>query len=196
MLPHNCSCLLLPVFVAISACLPVSAATNTDAEGRLWGWENSGGQYSSCTYKTLIRTPVYLSWSSAPVCNGEPTTSNSVYDRSGRLWGWDSTEGGSGRSCSFRGTRMQQPGEPGKPVLTWSTAPACTQPPTTKNSVKTRAGELWGWEPGLGSCAHRINNNGDAPRCKGLANYYNSVRDSLGRPWGWDPELASSCRYF
>jgi hypothetical protein len=64
------------------------------------------------------------------------------------------------------------------------------------NSVKTRAGEIWGWEEGA-SCAFRIQDNGftwlSAPKCKGLSNYYNSVRDSLGRSWGWEDNR--SCRY-
>jgi hypothetical protein len=64
------------------------------------------------------------------------------------------------------------------------------------NSVKTRAGEIWGYEEGQ-SCAFRIHSNGNnwstAPKCKALANYYNSVRDSLGRPWGF--EEGRSCRF-
>ena len=158
-----------------------------DTEGRLWGWQN--GQ--SCTFKTLLRTPVYFAWGNAPSCKDNPTTTNSVYDRSGRLWGWQDD-----RSCAFRGTRLQTTGDANKPVLTWASAPACRGVPNTMNSVKTRAGEIWGWEDGS-SCAFRIVDNGfswmRAPRCKGLSNYYNSVRDSLGRPWGWEDNR--SCRF-
>jgi hypothetical protein len=64
------------------------------------------------------------------------------------------------------------------------------------NSVKAKAGEIWGWEDGK-SCAFRINNNGktwlEAPKCKGLSNYYNSVRDTMGRSWGWEDNR--SCRF-
>jgi hypothetical protein len=139
-----------------------------------------------------MRTPVYITWSNAPTCEGAPSTSNSVYDRSGRLWGWSPQDQ---RSCAFRGSRLQLPGEANKPVLTWQTAPACKGAPTAMNSVKTRAGEIWGYEDGQ-SCAFRIHSNGifsAAPKCKALPNYYNSVRDSVGRPWGF--EDGKSCRF-
>jgi hypothetical protein len=62
--------------------LVCAAAAAADSEGRLWGWQ----QGESCTFKTMLRTPVYITWSNAPTCKDMPATSNSIYDRSGRLW--------------------------------------------------------------------------------------------------------------
>lgn len=86
----------------------------------------------------MLRTPVYITWSNAPTCKDEPTNTNSVYDRSGRLWGWEND-----RSCAFRGTRWQAPGDTSKPILSWTTAPDCKGSPSATNSIKTRAGEIW-----------------------------------------------------
>jgi hypothetical protein len=119
-------------------------------------------------YKTSQRAAVTVTWDTAAGCSGHATRSNSVRDQSGRLWGFQQ-----GVSCAFKGDAThKQVDLPGEPVITWAYAPACTQDPDARNSVRSEQGQLWGWEQGR-SCAFRINNGKPsatwalAPRCTG-----------------------------
>jgi hypothetical protein len=123
--------------------------SETDTEGRLWGWESA----ASCAFRQPGRTagdmePVIQTWETARPCIGLGTEGNSVKDLQGQLWGWQN-----GRSCAFR---APQPNEVAaaqaeawvqqQRQMDWEGAPDCRQKPTVFTSVSDSVGRLWGWE--------------------------------------------------
>jgi hypothetical protein len=87
----------------------------------------------------------------------------------------------------------------------YATAPACSQAPTSLNSVSDGSGRLWGFEGGR-SCVFRAAAVSPsqpvsytavswqaAPTCSGVPNARTSVSDDLGRLWSW--QNGQSCAY-